>query len=995
MVLVRIFLLIVLLAAGAGAAPEGVASRPAVVEVDFVPRSQPLTQDHLRRIVAVREGEPLDRHAVRESIHNLYATGRYEYIEVRSEEVEGGVRVIFETRRSWFVGLVSVAGADAPPTAVRLANAAQLGLGHRYLEENVAFAQEQMRKLLRNEGLFLAHVERAVVPNSENQQQDINFTITPGARAGIGRIFLTGERSRATPPLTPELVRRIAKWGQGSAYTQKRIDRGLERLRKHFERNQRRQAVTRVTGRQFNADANEVDLVVDIDPGPLVRIEVEGAEFSEGQLRRYLPVYEEGVVDEDLLAEGASNLRDFLQTRGYFSARMTPILERQNEDEVLITYQVEPGLRQKLVKVEVTGNRFFDSATVRERMLVRDQTVDVRRGRFSESLVERDRRAIEELYRTNGFRDVQVTPTREHDYRGRENEMAVFFRIDEGALTLVEELEIEGAKTIATEVFRDRLASSPGQPYSEMSVATDRDLILGEYFDAGYHNAKFRWRALPGESPARVKLAYEIHEGETLFVRRPIVSGLRHTLPSLVEQQIRILPGEPLSANAMFETQRRLYDLGIFSKVDVDLQNPDGQEPSKNVLVQVTEGRRWTAGIGGGAEFARIGGSTADLSKPVGSATFSPRVTLELTRLNVRGIGHTMSLRTRFSNLQQRALLTYEAPRWAGSEKWHMTISSLIDTSRNVRTFTGTRLEGALQLRHQLSRPSKALYRFTYRRTSIEEQSLQITPPLIPLVSQPVRVGLLSGTYIQDRRDDPTDSTRGLFNSVDLGLASGVWGSEPDFFRILGQNSTYHRLGNTRAVLARTLQMGLMLPAGTFGTGTAVASSAGFSTPDPRVPLSERFFSGGANAHRGFPFNQAGPRDPTTGFPIGGGAQFLHSVELRFPLRWQDIGGVLFHDAGNVYSRPENISFRNTQERILKDGELVGYNFDYMVHAVGLGVRYRTPLGPVRLDVAYSINPPRFIGFEGTRDELLRGAGMVTSQRISQFQFHFSLGQTF
>ena len=992
-----------LLAAGAGAAPEGVASRPAVVEVEFVPRSQPLTQDHLRRIVAVREGELLDRHAVRESIHNLYATGRYEYIEVRSEEVEGGVRVIFETRRSWFVGLVSVAGADAPPTAVRLANAAQLGLGDRYLEENVAFAQEQMRELLRNEGLFLAHVERAVVPNSENQQQDINFTITPGARAGIGRIFLTGEGSRATPPLTPELVRRIAKWGQGSAYTQKRIDRGLERLGKHFERNQRWQAVARVTGRQFNADANEVDLVMDIDPGPLVRIEVEGAEFSARQLRRYLPVYEEGVVDEDLLAEGASNLRDFLQTRGYFSAQVTPILERQNEDEVLVRYQVESGPRQKLVKVEVTGNRFFDSATIRERMLVRDQTVDVRRGRFSESLVERDRRAIEELYRTNGFRDVQVTPSWEHDYLGRENEMVVFFRIDEGTLTLVEELAIEGAETISEEAFRGRLASSPGQPYSEVSVATDRDLILAEYFDAGYHNVKFRWRALPGESAGRVKLAYEIHEGKTLFVRRPIVSGLRHTRPSLVEEQIRIFPGEPLSANAIFETQRRLYDLGIFSKVDVNLQNPDGQEPTKNVLVQVTEGRRWTAGIGGGAEFARIGGNTADVTKPLGSPTFSPRITLELTRLNVRGIGHTLSVRTRFSDLQQRALLTYEAPRWTGSEKWRMTISGLIDTSRNVRTFTGTRLEGALQLRHQLSRPSKALYRFTYRRTSIEEQTLQITP-MIPLA---VRVGLLSGTYIQDRRDDPTDSTRGLFNSVDLGFASGVWGSEPDFFRILGQNSTYHRLGNTRIVLARTLQMGLMLPTGTFGSSTTGTEPdcdpdpdrclrlLGFSTPDRRIPLSERFFSGGANAHRGFPFNQAGPRDPTTGFPIGGGAQFLNSVELRFPLRWQDIGGVLFHDAGNVYSRPQNISFRSTQEPILKDGKLDGYNFDYMVHAVGLGVRYRTPIGPVRLDVAYSINPPRLIGFEGTREELLRGAGMVTSQRISQFQFHFSLGQTF
>ena len=179
------------------------------------------------------------------------------------------------------------------------------------------------------------------------------------------------------------------------------------------------------------------------------------------------------------------------------------------------------------------------------------------------------------------------------------------------------------------------------------------------------------------------------------------------------------------------------------------------------------------------------------------------------------------------------------------------------------------------------------------------------------------------------------------------------------------------------------------------GRLSPVASSLSPSEPDPRIPLSERFFSGGANSHRGFPVNQAGPRDPTTGFPIGGGAQFLNSVELRFPLRWENMGGVLFHDAGNVYSRPSEISFGRSQRPVIEDDETVGYEFDYMVHAVGLGVRYKTPIGPVRLDLAYNINPPLFIGFEGTRDDLLRGAGTITRQRIGRIQFHFSLGQTF
>jgi outer membrane protein assembly factor BamA len=325
-----------------------------------------------------------------------------------------------------------------------------------------------------------------------------------------------------------------------------------------------------------------------------------------------------------------------------------------------------------------------------------------------------------------------------------------------------------------------------------------------------------------------------------------------------------------------------------------------------------------------------------------------------------------------------------------------MTVSGLLDTSRNVRTYTGNRAETAFQLRHRLSKPSTAFYRYTFRRTSIDEETLQIDPALIPLAAQPVRVALVSGTYIQDRRDDPTDSTRGIYNTVDLSLASGVWGSEPDFVRLLGQNSTYHRLGS-KLVLARTFQLGLMFAGGNFfgGDPDTPPSMGPFSSPDPRIPLSERYYAGGANSHRGFSVNQAGPRDATTGFPIGGGAQLLNSVELRFPLVGENIGGVLFHDAGNVYSRPGMISL-SPHQRSTPGQETTVFDFDYMVHAVGLGVRYRTPIGPIRLDLAYSINPPRFIGFEGTREQLLRGeGGLRTQQRISHFQFHFSLGQTF
>lgn len=972
------------------------AGPPTVVSVDFAPVGQPLLEDHLNSLVTVNIGEPLNLRQVRESIQRLFATGRYQPdIQVHSETVPGGVALTFVAQPSWFVGEVQVEGAEAPPTSLQLINAAQLGLGQLYLKEDVGFAMQEMRRLLEDNGFFVVDIGATEVDHPETQQKDITFTVMPGERATMGAIFLTGQEPDEKALLPIEEVRRIAGWAQGKPFTQRRLQQGVSRLQRYFRDERYWQSTIRMAGRDYDADTNECNLVVDITRGPRVLVRVEGAEISEKKLRRYLPIYEEGVVDDDLLAEGARNLRDYLQSEGYFLASVSPVVERERQDEVLIVYEVDRGPRMELVHVAISGNLFFDLETITERMLVQPKNIDVRRGRLTDSFLAQDRLVILDLYRSNGLRDAEVVCRKEPAYQGNEEQMAVFCDIREGGPTLVSELSINGMEKLSLDMFDYRLASAAGQPFSEVSVATDRDLILADYYDSGYHQAEFSWKQLPNDDPNRIELEYEIHEGETLCFREPIVTGLRHTRPSLVDEQVRIVPGEPFSANAIFETQRRLYDLGVFSKVDVGLQNPNGEEPSKNVLIQVEEGRRWTAHIGGGAEFARIGGNTADVTSPVGNATFAPRVTFEVTRLNVRGTGHTMSLRTRLSELQQRALFIYEAPRWTGSEKWDMTISSLLDTSRNVRTYSGTRLEGAIQLRHRLSKPSTALYRFTYRRTSIDEETLQITPPLIPLTSQPVRVGLLSGTYIQDRRDDSTDSTKGIFNTVDLSLASGIWASEPDFVRFLGRNSTYHKLGDTRIVLARTLQLGLMLPTGAFRILDPFSSTLRDSQPDPRIPLSERFFAGGPSSHRGFPVNQAGPRDPTTGFPIGGGAQFLNSVELRFPLRWENMGGVLFHDAGNVYSRPSEISFGTTQTPIVKDGETIGYEFDYMVHAVGLGVRYKTPIGPIRLDVAYNINPPQFIGFEGTRDDLLRGAGTITQQRIGRIQFHFSLGQTF
>jgi outer membrane protein assembly factor BamA len=519
------------------------------------------------------------------------------------------------------------------------------------------------------------------------------------------------------------------------------------------------------------------------------------------------------------------------------------------------------------------------------------------------------------------------------------------------------------------------LMSGAGQSFSESSVAADRAFILNTYQSAGYPDAAIDWRMTPGPGASEVSLRYIVTEGQPRYVRDVLITGLRTTRRRLVDPNLLLKAGDPLSWTLMGITQRRLYDLGVFEKVDMAIQNPQGDTENKYVLYRITEGRRYYLGLGFGAEVARIGGSQTNINAG-GSNGFAPRGDLELSRLNFLGLGHSISFKGRYSTLDRRLSLSYLIPRFHNVEGRNITVSGLYDNTRDVLTFTARRLEGSVQLSQKLSKPTVLLLRYTWRDVQVDQSTLKINPLLIPLVAQPARLGIVSATVVQDRRDDPVNAHRGIYNSADFGLVEHYFGGDKNFIRFLGRNSFYKTI-HKELVLASNTQFGWIHP---------FSISAG-TDPSVYIPLPERFFGGGNASNRGFPENQAGSRDPTTGFPLGGNALLFHATELRFPFLGDNMEGVLFHDMGNVYSSVSSISFR-THQKNLED-------FNYMVHAAGFGIRYKTPVGPVRVDLAYSINPPAFNGLKGTYQQLLLNTATPTIQRVSHFQFFFSIGQAF
>jgi outer membrane protein assembly complex protein YaeT len=932
--------------------------------------------------IPLRSGDRLERGRVRECLRVLYDSGRFQEVEAEAKLLpSGGVAVEFHTKPNYFNGNVTVTGlAKAGPSETEVVNTGRLELGAQFTDEKLKDSEERILRLMHNNGYWQAQVGARLIHHEHTQEVDVEFDIAPGAPARVGKLTVTGD-----PELTPEDAVELCKLRPGIKARSGLLQHAESRLRKRYVRQHRLRAQLTAGVPGYHAESNTVDYSFAVERGPVVDISVEGAKLSRGKLKRYVPVYEEHAVDEDLLNEGRRNLRDYLQGQGYFDAA---VQVRQDEDSTRdrqhIVYSIELGEQRRLRAIELEGNKRFDDATLRERMATQAASIVQPHGRYNQALVTADLEAIRSLYRSNGYPSVKATTQIIDDYEGVHGDIKLVVKVDEGPLVLVGRLEIRGTRAVSETEIRGLINTQAGQPFSEATVADDREVVLKDYFNCGFASVQFESSAkYADEAHTRMDVVYDIHEGAQEFVSRVLISGVAHTKPHIVNRAVVIQTGMPLSQEKMLQTQRNLYDLGIFNEVQTAIENPEGDERDKDVIFQIREARRWTVNYGGGMEIG-TGLNTGSGGSPQGQTGVSPRVVLEVTRINFRGRDQSLIFKSHFGNLEKRASLSFDQPRWFDLPNWRLTLTALYDNERDVNTFSSNRLEGAVQLTERASKATQLLYRFSYRRIKVDPDSFPagFSPDLIPIYSEPVRVGMPSITYLRDTRDDPVNSTKGTYNTFDLGVASGYVGSQANFGRILAQNATYYKFWRS-FVFARSLRIGVESPYGNLGY----------------IPLPERYFVGGSNSHRGFAINQAGPRDPYSGAPVGGNAMIVNNLELRLPpmplpyIR-DDLSFVLFHDIGNDFGTANEMwknLFRMNQrdQASCRDVSLAATcDFSYMSQAVGTGVRYRTPIGPVSVDLGYNLNPPIFPVKEPS-------SGAPYYEQVRHFNFFFSIGQTF
>jgi outer membrane protein insertion porin family len=943
----------------------------------------------LQHLVKLRSHEPYTRAKAEATASALRSAGHFSRVDIQMNPEANGLQVTFLLQPVYYVGIISFRGRVNGFDYARLLNVVNHPSNTPYERDLTQAGEDALKGFFSNEGYFLAQVHEETQLDNAHRLANLVYNVTLGKRAKFGTVRVLG-------PPTPEArsiqgtlrsVRARIKGGDikpGRAYHPAKVQAAVRVIRDYLGRREWLASQISIPRPQYDPKTNRVPVRFQVELGPKVRIRLTGARIRGKMLKTLIPIYQQNTFDRYLVAEGAQNLARYFRSKGYFDVRVDPKVEK-TLSLIALTYQIERGDRHNVMSITFAGNRYFKEAALRPLVVV--QTAHfLSHGKFGDAALNQSVTNLTGFYQNAGFENVRVHAA----VKDIEPKIYVTFHIQEGPQTIVNTVTVTGleTQTLAT-LAPSGLKVRDGQPFSPASVTVDRKRIIASYLNLGYPDASFRATSsrVPKE-PHRISIKYSINEGPHVTIRSVLILGDQHTKPAYIRRNIGIDAGQPLSEGNMLQAESTLYNLGLFDWASVGPSNLIGQDPLTasaggldaipvtsqtqlaalnqvdplaDVLVRVHENKRNEVSYGVGfLSTPRTGQiSTGVLQLPglptVGlpksfqlheKTIISPEGSLQYSRENLFGTNQTASVSTVLSRLDQRFTVSYSDPQFFSSS-WSSIVSASTERTTQNPLFTARLGQGSLEFDHPLNsaRTERLELRYSYQATAL---SSLLVRNFIPTEDQSIRDSTLSASFIRDTRDNPMDAHRGVFENIDLGITPKLLGSSQNFARFFGQAATYRQV-KPWLVWANRIQL---------GEEKALVGS--------HVPFSDRFFTGGADSLRGFAINSAGPQVlacfltstnekrcvGTAYVPTGGPQLFIVNSEGRFPIPIDfpvihRLGGVLFYDGGNVFSRIG----------LTHDGE---YS-----NTVGFGLRYQTPVGPIRLDLGENLNPtPGFKGFQ-------------------------------
>ncbi len=847
--------------------------------------------ENLDSLVSILPGDRYSLATVSAAIKQVFQSGLFSDIEVIRSGVEK-VGLRFMLTRKRIVRKIHFRG-NKGVSGQKLRNALYSVQEEGYFsEENLKRATAELRIALNDGGFFQPSI-RALTRQVKNPPLiDVVFDIQAGARYAISDIRFEGNADIPIDDLKTTMKTRA-----GDLYSLSQLDQDLARLRELYVGKRYLRAEVDLVAEEFFPENGTVFLRIRIDPDERIEIVISGAEVAPSLLR---PIWEEKIFEDWGLSEGEARILSDLRNRGYILATVNSRIEPTSRG-IRVIHAVDPGQKVKIRDVRFEGNSYLRADEIQK-------ALGITAGSFFFGGLDGKRiyelpGEIKTLYQIQGFPDPQI----QVQFFLDGNRAEVVYSIQEGIQQRIAAIEIIGAALIEPGTIRAQLSIAEGGPFFRPAIQRNVEKLNTLYLDRAVRGTRIESRIEATEDDL-FKVVFNIREGRIVRIQSLLISGNLITRKKVILRELRVKAGDLARADRIAASRQNLERLGIFSSVTVE-EIPVSDE-IEHLVISVREGERNYVGFGVGLETREPVWSTSSLL----AADLRLRGTAEYMRSNVFGSAASLSLVTQFSLSEKRAVAIWQQPYFFFNFPMQTAFSAWVEEEdRQSFTFKreGISLTGIRPLPWNLD----LLATLQYTRTVLE--NLEIPPNEIDREFYPYSKTSMAPSLILEKRDDAFNPERGTFTSLALEWAFPLFQTESDFLKALFKHQRYYS-PVSRVLLGSTFRLGL-------GMG--------------KMPIHERFFAGGSNSFRGAQFDELGPKDPESRVPIGGKALLLFNLEGSFPVvsGLRDLSGVVFYDVGNVFSARNDLDLTALE------------------HALGAGLRYRTPLGPARLELGWNL----------------------------------------
>jgi outer membrane protein insertion porin family len=900
----------------------------------------------IRDVITLKDGQPFSSVAVHDSLYRLFRAGLVSGARVEGEAAGAdGVTIRFIIRPQAHVDSVLFEGnAVFTPDELR-AHLNGLDSGEKLLPGSVVRGVTELQGFYATRGYYQTVINHDVRLDTSATHATVVYTINAGEPARVAGVKTIDGKGRAIdlPAVRHSLV-------QGKPFSEQNLQQEMDDIKQAYL--QRNYLAVHVSNQIApNTANNSVAVTIVVDTGPVVTVGVKGLDLNDKQKRTVLPFYTQGGIDEFSIEEGARRLLDYAQKQGYFFAQITkPDLPPLDAPAIKLDYVVAAGQRYALTKLEIRGETAIPKQDLIARLRSKTSSLvsfgTPRRGLTSNDLLRQDSNMIQKQLREQGYRRAHVEVLRGVSMTG--HDLIITFNVQQGPRTYVSEIGLRGNQVLTDDELRAKLKVKSGDPLLTASVNRSADQLVSAYNSLGYANATASPELAElgnADGQDRVRLIYDVTEGPRVRILHVLINPTPHTDHGRLRRDFFLFqPLEYLNNNKILKTETALYETSAFTSVSIHSElvgrAPDGVQ-QRDVIVDLAEAKRYLLTYSFGFQ-ERSGNPTL----PPVSFLNGAQGLVQLTNTNMFGKLYSGSVLVKVAQDQLLGQISFTNPRPFGVN--YPTSITLFAQELADVSFSSDRYTAVIQVAKKLSDHTNVYLAYNYELVRVFNLKLSSIAD-IQRNEQPVRLGLIGPGFLRDTRDNVFDATKGTLTTGNLQLASvAPEGNSPfqrmqsgEYIEMLAQHSRYYHVPKFPGIIY------------------SVSGKLGLAAPFaglPTLPISQRFFAGGATDLRGFGFEQAGPLDPATGNPTGGNALIVINNELRFPI-WKLLGGAVFSDTGNVFPTVGDI------------------NFGKMSETLGFGLRIKTPAGPLRFDIGFLV------------------AGSPPNYRL--YHTHFSFGQTF